>query len=142
VFESNRGFHEGQVAQAVMDHLAKTEGWRVERWEPRPKRNANPDFVVVLEDWRRVGIGVREFLDPKYAQQIRYAKDRGKFVPLSTPDLMLAQEVLTDHLWKRAVLPGESVESTQILMDVRPCLLCQTQGQCLSESLLGDLGQI
>jgi hypothetical protein len=81
VLESNRGFHEGQVAQAVMDHLAKTEGWRVERWEPRPKRDANPDFVVVLEDWRRVGIEVREFLDPKYAQQIRYAKDRGKFVP-------------------------------------------------------------
>ena len=64
VFESDRGFHEGQAAHAVIDHLADKEGWRVRSWELRPQCEANPDFVVVLEDGRHVGIEVTEFLDP------------------------------------------------------------------------------
>src|SRR5918996_4194675 len=78
VFESDRGFHEGQVAQAIIDHLEL----RVKSWEPRPTCNANPDFVVVLEDDSRIGIEATEFLDQRCAQRTRYAKEHGKPVPL------------------------------------------------------------
>jgi hypothetical protein len=77
VFESDREFHEGQVAQALIDHL----GLRVKSWEPRPVRNATPDFVVVREDNRRIGIETTEFLDQRYAQCTRYAKEHGKPIP-------------------------------------------------------------
>lgn len=59
VFESDREFHEGQVARAIIVHL----GWRVKSWALRPIRNANPDFVVVLEEHGRIGIETTEFLD-------------------------------------------------------------------------------
>jgi hypothetical protein len=82
VFEFDRGFHECRAAEAVIGHLSHKEGWRVNLWQPRPSPQANPDFVVVLEDGRRVGIEVTEFIDPKYAEQMRVAKDRGHPIPL------------------------------------------------------------
>jgi hypothetical protein len=81
LFESDRGFHEGRAAHAVINHLADREGWRVRSWEPRPECNANPDFVVVLEDGRRAGIEVTEFLSCERAEQMREAKKRGKPIP-------------------------------------------------------------
>ena len=76
--ESDKEFHEREAAQAIIDHL----GWRVKSWEPRPVLNANPDFVVVREDNRRIGIEVRELIDPDSAKQMRFAKQCAKPIPL------------------------------------------------------------
>jgi hypothetical protein len=53
----------------------------VKSWELRPVRNANPAFVVVLEEHGRIGIETTEFLDQRYAQRTRHAKEHGKPIP-------------------------------------------------------------